>query len=398
MDIKFNNFLPIFFIIVFILAIYFILFKKNKEYYENQIFSNFSNYTQKEYFQNKSLKEMAGGYWTYLNTTVDGDQLNGMLLKVVLNSEDPLDGYIIFVLAKDVTKEIGRKIPITSIVNNKIIIETTLTRNNEKNIMEIDCNDQGDNPLKSENIPMAMVKTSDGFIKRFKIFKMNNPKIIGGKLSRIIASMHYYDLPLEEKYDLNTYNKYLSYQYPSEPFRVEYGGVDVKEYLNNPFYKKLNNIYENEIYFCYQREYATVDNEVVRTPLSPKYNLSLVKNPNYFSKIILTSIEEENRVNNILKPFVIKNTYIYIYKKIKRELVFINDKNYLSQKFYSTKDLNFKNNFKRSLLNKPIDLLQIEDIEAEEVSNMNLTLLNKYVMTSNDIEITILPSDLEKII
>ena len=58
----------------------------------------------------------------------------------------------------------------------------------------------------------------------------------------------------------------------------------------------------------------------------------------------------------------------------------------------------FKNNFKRSLLNKPIDLLQIEDIEAEEVSNMNLTLLNKYVMTSNDIEITILPSDLEKII
>ncbi len=29
---------------------------------------------------------------------------------------------------------------------------------------------------------------------------------------------------------------------------------------------------------------------------------------------------------------------------------------------------------------------------------MNLTLLNKYVMTSNDIEITILPSDLEKII
>ncbi len=378
--------LPIFFIILFILGIYFIIFKKNKEYYENKIESNFSKHSE-NFENNKTIKDIINGYWTTMNTEVDGDKLKGILYKIVLNNENPIDGYVTTVRVDNLIQELEDKIPIIIVLPKLVVAEKSNNR------IEFKINEEDKNPLKMENIPMAIVTTSYNS-QSINSFKIKNPDITGGKLSRIIASKHFLNPHIQEKYDLNTYNKYLNYKYPEEPFRIEYNGIDEDK---DP-YKKLKNKYDNIIYLCYQREYKTVNNEIVRTPISKKYELSLVKDKKYFSKIILKNIEEENILNNILKPFILKNTYIYYYKNNKEEIEYIKDKNYLPQKFYSLYDLNFKNNFRKNLIGKPIQVIQIEDIEAIKKTNMDLKLLDKYIMTSNDAEITILPSDLEKII
>ena len=50
------------------------------------------------------------------------------------------------------------------------------------------------------------------------------------------------------------------------------------------FMKKLKEEYNNKIYLCYQREYITVDSEVVRTPLSQRYTIDAFFDKNYFRK------------------------------------------------------------------------------------------------------------------
>ncbi len=398
MEIK-KHLLPIFFIIVFVLGIYFILFKKKKEYYENQILSNFSNHV--EHFENnQNIKSMINGYWTTMNTTVDGNKLSGILYKIVLNNENPIDGYVSTVKTNDLNKELIDKIPIVFISNNLIIAEKMnkeSTGSETKNTIEFKWNQNDQNPLKSDNIPMMTVTTtpSSKYNEPILSFKIKNPNIVGGKLSRIISSKHFLNPSIQEKYDLNTYNKYLKYKYPNNPFIVEYN--DVNEDQKKSFYELLNNLYHNQLYFCYQREYATIDNESIITPLSKKYNLTLLKDKKYFSKIILKNIEEENRLNNISKPFVIKNTIIYFYKKFNNKLSFY-DVKYFPSTFNSNTDLNFKNQFGKEFDNIPIKVIKIEDVKAKDVSQLNLTLLNKYVMTSDKMEITILPSDIEKII
>ena len=160
MELK-KHLLPVFFIIVFILGIYFILFKKEKEYYQNQLFAplqqneeQFSNKT-KEHFENNVtpyFKSLVNGYWTYLSTTLDGNKIKGSLLKIVLN--DDLTGYVSFVSDTDWNQELD-KMNITSIQNN--IIFTKDNHGKGKILkMQFDFNEEttNPNPLKMEKIPM----------------------------------------------------------------------------------------------------------------------------------------------------------------------------------------------------------------------------------------------------
>lgn len=388
MEIK-KHLLPIFFIIVFILGIYFILFKKNKEYYENQI----SNALQPsiEHFESNhdSFKKLANGFWSTPDTEVDGNSLKGKLIKITLNEENnKLVGDVQF---KQIGEEEGLKIPITLTSNTFILAQDT----NHKIEFDFKKDEQNPNPLSSEKIPMVKVTYQGYHLPIFNSFKIINPNIIGGKLSRIIASKQYLNTNIKEKYDMNTYQKYLNYKYPTNAFKIEYEGIPYQNNSSNSFYKKLKNEYNDTIFLCYQREYSTVDGEVVRTPLSQKYNLSVDNDRKlYFSKIILKNIQEENELNNIKTPFVLKNTYIYVYK-MNKQIV-----NYISSPFpnkVSNSALNFKNNI-FSFFGPYVMTNIFDSFKKQDKSVLNLTLLNKYVMTSNDMEITILPTDIEKII
>ena len=63
---------------------------------------------------------------------------------------------------------------------------------------------------------------------------------IGGKLSRIIQSnQNFNTFNIQQKYDMNTYNKYLSYKYPDTPFKIEYNGMTYPQNENNKFYEKI---------------------------------------------------------------------------------------------------------------------------------------------------------------
>ncbi len=384
--------LPIFFIILFILGIYFILFKKNKEYYENQIHSVINPST--EHFSDNSnnlLKKLANGLWSTPYTEVEGDSVKGLVFKIVIKEDENQKlgkGSVILTSIDNINDE-SNKIPIILFSNKYILAE------NEGNRIEFDFkeNKLNPNPLQSEKIPMAQVTYQGYIIPIFNSFKILDSKIIGGKFSRILQSKQYLNTNIKEKYDLNTYQKYLNYKYPNKPFIVKYDGVSSTLSESNSFYKKLKDEYYDNIYLSYRREYATVDNETVITNISKPYLLNLKSGSNYFSEIILNNIDDENKINNILKPFVLKKTYVYIYIKDNKKLDIYSVKYYPAN--FTKDDLNFKNNFEQEFLNKKIKIQNIDAIKAKDKSLMNTVLLNTYVMTSNNMSISIYPRDIE---
>lgn len=397
MELK-KHLLPVFFIIVFILGIYFILFKKEKEYYQNQLFAPLQQNEEhfamekKEHFENNLnpyFKSLVNGYWTFFNTSLNGNKIKGMLIKIVLN--DDLSGYVSQVFDRDWNKE-NKKMNITSVQNNIIYITY------EGGNWQFDFNEESTNPnpLKMEKIPMMKITSSSPIfntIKSMNSFKIYDPNMdMGGKLSRIIQSRQFFNtFNVQQKYDMNTYNKYLNYKYPDTPFKIEYNGMSYPQNKNNTFYQKLKEEYNNKIYLCYQREYVTVDSEVVRTPLSQRYTINAFFDKNYFSKIILNNIQEENTINNIKKPFILKNTYIYIYL-LKKDNKMFTLKKFLPNDI-SMSSLGFQYNLYPKIKN--FKLYDIQNLEITDKSEYNLQLLNKYIMTSNDMEITILPEDIQ---
>ncbi len=196
-----------------------------------------------------------------------------------------------------------------------------------------------ENKIKFKNILRCKVSlyTNSTLNLEYFSYKIFDPNNTGGLLSRLIASQHYYNIDVPMKHDLYLYNKYLSkYKYPHNMVYANYN-FSYNKNSEPTFTKTLESKYSNQLYIAYQREFLTIDNQVVRTPLSQPYVINVLnKDGLYFNDIRIKSIDNgEKKLNKIEKNFAVKNTVVYFYKMIeqKNSFSFKDNKNEIKSQF-----------------------------------------------------------------
>lgn len=299
---------PIFVILFCALGIYFILYKKEVEFYENQI-EKIEDFQSERFSKEQLLNAMtnpdytfmlANGHWTSLSSDLVKEKVTNPYRihvskegkgKIILNKEE----YNINLFTNMKLSGMNKKDKKKSITFEFLLLEKDIR-----------------NPLREDGIPRAKVSIyqNGNLVNSFYSYKLFELHGIGGELSRIILSQHYQDSP-SMKYDIHTYQKYVGhFKFPFKPFSISYGSTKTGK-----FYDKIKKDYDGKIILAYKREYYTHGKESLMTPLSKTYELNAMNRQNHlFSEITLSNIEEEKRINLIRKGFIPKATYIYIYK------------------------------------------------------------------------------------
>ena len=394
-----KKYIPIFVIIFSALGIYFIIFKKRKEYYDNkfQAIEQFMN-SNIEHFEDQQQQNaltnqdftssLASGIWTSDSSTI----VNGTLENYIsISVSDDNKGTVSYITSE------GK---VSGNINNIIFLgNMTLTAQDPKNkniSIQIDFQPivSVKNPLVKDMIPEAIITIRNGntVIDKYNSFKVYDINNIGGKLSRIILSKHFYTEPTM-KYDLVLYNKYLNlYKYPSNPFQVIYGTNTTTKDLDM---NKLKNNYQNLIYLAYQREYYTTNNETVKTKISPAFVISAVNSSGkIFSKIILNNIEKENQTNHLTKNFFPKQTWIYFYKEVSVKNTF----KFLKNETYNKNTFNFHNQADSMFNKNRIEIPNLEKSQLTVQGTYDLTLLKTMATPDIKTTLTIVPSDFKNML
>ncbi len=247
-----------------------------------------------------------------------------------------------------------------------------------------------ENKIKFRNILRCKVSlyTNNTLNLEYYSYKIFDPNNTGGLLSRLIASQQYYNIDVPMKHNLYLYNKYLlKYKYPTDMVHATYNFAYNK--TSEPtFTKTLETKYANQLYIAYQREFLTIDNQVVRTPLSKPYVINVIdKNGLYFNSIRIKSINSgEKKFNEIQKNFAVKNTVVYFYKMIqqKNTYTFKDNKNELKSQF------NLKNSADSMFSKGNISFPNLFNTLNTNKSTYTLTLIKSYT-TNDDNKIIIVP-------
>lgn len=345
---------PILVIIISALGIYYIISKKEYEYYENMIekFEERERRFTKEELLNAMTNPdytymLANGHWTSESSDIKKDRVTNSY-KIHMSKE----GKGKITLHKDEYK-------INLFTNMKISGIHTKNKNKMIQFEFLILDKDLKNPLRQENVPRAKVSIyqNDKLITSFYSYKLFDLNGVGGELSRIILSQNYYEKP-QLKYDIHTYQKYVgNFKYPFKPFTITYGNT-----TSGSFYNKIQKDYDQKIILAYKREYYTHGNETLITPLSKTYELDGInRQKKLFSEITLGDIEEEKRINMIRKGFIPKATYIYIFK-VKS----------VKNKYSFEKSMN-ENKRSFDLLNNATSIFSKNDI--------NLPILNETLLT-----------------
>jgi hypothetical protein len=351
---------PILVILFCALGIYFILYKKEVEYYENQI-EKIEDFKSEKFSKEQLLNAMtnpdytfmlANGHWTSKSSDLVKEKVKNAYRihvsregkgKITLNKEE----YKINLFTNMKLTGIDKKDK-----NKSITFEFLLP---EKDIR---------NPLRQDGIPRAKVSIhqKDNLISSFYSYKLFELHGIGGELSRIILSQHYQDPP-SMQYDIHTYQKYIgNFKFPFKPFSISYGST-----TSGKFYDKIKKDYDGKIILAYKREYYTHGKETLMTPLSKTYELDGINRQNkLFNEMTLSDIEEEKRINLIKKGFIPKATYIYIYKvkSVKNK--------------YSFEKTNNENKRSFDLLNNATSIFSKNDINLPILNDTLLTMEGTY--------------------
>jgi hypothetical protein len=227
----------------------------------------------------------------------------------------------------------------------------------------------------------------------YKVFDKNNT---GGLLSRIIQSQQYFNIDVPMKHNLYLYNKYLkSYIYPRNMVSPQYSNAYNKN-TESTFTNTLQSKYGNQLYIAYQREFLTIDNQVVRTPLSQPFIINVLNNRGqYFNNIQIKAISpNEKRLNQIEKNFAVKNTVVYFYKMIKQQNSYSfknNNSEYKSQ-------FNLRNDADKMFSKNKITFPNIFNTTNTNKSTYNLTLIKSYPTKNDNTVINIPYKDLKLLV
>ncbi len=228
----------------------------------------------------------------------------------------------------------------------------------------------------------------------YKIFNRRNT---GGLLSRLILSKQFYNLDIPMKYNLYLYNKYLKrYQYPPGMVKANYSLLYNKN-SESKFIDNLEKKYANQLYICYQREFLTIKNEVLRTPLSRPYIINIKdRNGLYFANIEIKAINPlEKKLNKIADNFTIRNTIVYFYKMIGQQnsYSFSKDKdNQLISQF------NFKNDANTMFNKNNITFPNLFKTINTNKSTYNLTFVKSYKTLNDNSAVQIPYKDIKMLI
>ncbi len=330
---------PLLIILLSIIGIYYIFIMKKNEYYSN-IFERFSN---KENIQENFLSEdektklanlqvsltnkqftqtLANGTWTnYLTdikTGADGKPQVVNLTTIDLKPNDS-DNY-----SGTVTLDFGGTIPslIYNVSNiNNLSLYGTLSTNNAyyiemtfKNPFDINI----DPTAALNTVPQCTVRLMNNNTEEMKYtsYKIFDPNIIGGELSRIISGKHYFDYDVAARYDFKTYNVLIGdYKYPSKPITATFSTASNLKFNNTDLSNVIKNDYKDVLIFAYQRVFTGPVNDVIQTKLSNPIAVSAINGTTYFSKMTIKPIKDENTLNGISgNTFFPKSTKVYVYR------------------------------------------------------------------------------------
>ncbi len=372
MKMKLNkSIIPISVLILCMLGIYFIIYKKEKEYYDNwfsPILNNnnehFKNMKQQSLnaLTNKDMTmDLANGNWTSDKT--EFNKINSLKNYFTVNVDINGNGNV--TMNNDVYK-------INYFGNMKL---TAINLNNSNQLIQFKFKPIISN---SDDVPTALISiynnneiTNEYY--SFKIFDVDNT---GGKLSRIIASKQFYQ-NINEKYDINTYHKYIGdYRYPHNAIKISYGNI-----TSGKFYDKMEKDYDSKLMIGFKREFYTTGKDTLMTKLSQIYTLKGINNMNrLFSKIEISDIEQEKKLNGIRRGFIPKATHIYVYKmkNVKNNYSFPNSQTDSSKKF------NLKNNADKMFSKINVSFPKIGDTLLTIQGNYDLVLVKTISMKPGD--------------
>jgi len=383
-----EHFIPILIILLSILFIYFIFFQKKKEFYENLIEGinreNFKNSSEIQNEQTNSIftKELASGSWTCEDTMIENNKVINVM-KIIIGNDSNEKGMIEFPNQNYKINYIGN-----------LFISAVDEKDSNKYITLL-----FDWKKKEKEFASCVIKMYDGnkilkTYQSYKIFDVNN---MGGKLSRIILSKHYYDYnSIKEKYDIDTYNKYINkYKYPNQAFQMIYHNTNPP--IFNNFKSFLKDNYKNKVIFYYQRVYQTIGSETLTTKLSKAYELKVINNQGtIFSKIILSNALKEENMTGIKEKsrYQLLKTRIYLYKMNRKTTKYNIDKENKVDK----KDFDLKNNSDRIFSEKKVIVPDINKVKKTDTYYYQFELFKEVSMTNSKQEIEITTKELEKFI
>ncbi len=305
---------PLLVVMMCALGIYFILYKKEWEYYDNkfgkmeeEIIEKFEgkNHFSKEALLNAQTNPdytfmLANGHWTSDTSDMKKGKVTD-IFKIHVSREGK---------GKIVYKKDSYKINLFTNMKISGIHEKDKHKTIQFHFLIHELDPK--NPLRNEGIPRAEVSFYQNRkkINQYYSYKLFELEGIGGELSRIILSQNYHEKPIL-KYDIHTYQKYVgNFKYPFKPFSISYGNV-----TSGKFYDKIKKDYDGKVILGYKREYYGHGKDSIMTPLSKPFELNGInRQGKLLSQVELVDIEEEKRINLIRKGFIPKATYIYIYK------------------------------------------------------------------------------------
>lgn len=348
---------------------------------------DFQNNSQDLNLQTNSIftKKLANGLWTCEDTIIQNKQVKNLM---TINIEEAQS------LENKGTIEFPNQNYDINYIGNLFISAIDNKNSNQYITITFDWKDKDEN---NKEMISCVVRLYDGnkVLKTYQSYKIFDVNKIGGKLSRIILSKHYYDYDsIKEKYDTETYDKYINrYKYPNQAFKVIYGGNNQNQFQN--FKTLLKDDYKNKIILYYQRVYQTIGSETLTTKLSKPYELKIINNQgNIFSKIVLSNAKKEENITGIKEKsaYPLLKTKIYLYKINRKTTKYNFDK----ENTVNRNDFDLKNNATKIFSENKVIVPDVQKIKKTNTYYYQFELFKEINMTNSNQNIEITTNELQK--